>query len=156
MAGPAMKISIVDKGFGALLTKIEKNNDVRSEIGVIDAEDPETAMIARVHELGLGNNPQRSFMRATVAKNRQRYALLVKRAFAKFMDGDWTMFQAMRAVGEEIRSDIQQAIIKGVPPALKAATIASKRRRGLPRPRTALYASGKLYEAIKLRIKGVR
>ncbi len=156
MAKSAMKVSIVDKGLDRLLARVSAKDDAAVEVGVLDAADAETVLIAQVHELGLGNAPQRSFLRATVTKNRQRYAELSKRAYAKFVDGDWSLVQALTAVGEEIRSDIQKTIIKGIPPRLQTETVKSKRRRGLPRPGTALYATGKLYEAIKARLVGVR
>jgi hypothetical protein len=55
-------------------------------------------------------------------------------------------------VGVEIKSDIQRAIMKGLPPPLKEETVASKKRRGLPRAKIALYATGKFFESIRMRI----
>ncbi len=157
MARSAMKVSIVDKGLGAVLARLisAASQDAGVEAGSIGG-GKETATIARVHELGLGNNPQRSYLRATVARHRVRYAELSRRAFGKYMDGDWTLAQALTALGVELQSDIKKAIIKSIAPALKLQTITRKRRLGMPRPRTALYATGKFYESIKFRLKGVR
>jgi hypothetical protein len=154
-----MRVSVVDKGLGAMFARVSvAHTDAGVEVGVIEAEDPETALIAKVHEHGSEKRkiPQRSFLRSTVARNRERYVQLAKRAYSKFLDGNWSLVQALNAVGHEIKADIRRTIIKGIPPDLKKATISSKRRRGLPRPRTALYATGKLYEAIKTRLAGVR
>lgn len=154
MAKGGIKVSIVDKGLDSVLGRLSIKADLGIEIGVLEAEDPETAKIARIHELGLGNMPQRSFLRSTMEKNRRRYADLVARAMGKFTDGTWSLSQALTAVGAEIRSDVQKTIMKGIPPPLQDETVKRKRRKGLPRPRTALYATGKLFEAIKMRLKG--
>lgn len=154
MAAP-VSVRIVERGLKVLLDRAKNIDGTRgAEIGVINASDPETAMIARVHELGLGTAPQRSFLRATVERNRARYVELSKRVYAKVLDGVWTIEQGLAVVGQEVLADVQKAILKRIPPPLQDATVASKKSRGLPRPKTPLFATGKLYNSIRLRIRG--
>ncbi len=149
----AMKMQVVDKGLGGLFARVRGiDPSVAGEVGVIDPADPETSLIAKVHELGLGNNPQRSFLRATMELNKARYTKLASKAYANFLDGKWSVEQAMKAVNVEIVADIQKRIMKGIKPALEKATVASKKRRGLTRAKTALYATGKLFASIKERV----
>ncbi len=150
-----MSLTVKDKGFDGLFARVKGiNTTVAGEVGVIEPEDPETTYIARVHELGLGNNPQRSFLRKTMDLYRDRYRKLATQAYGNFLDGKWTITQAMKAVNVEIVADIQKRLLRGIPPKLESATVRSKERRGLPRPKTALYATGKLFNAIKERVVG--
>jgi hypothetical protein len=153
MARGGFSVNIVDRGLTKLLKRVkDMPDDAHASVGVIAPSDPETALIARVHELGLGTAPQRSFLRRTIVAGKQRYAALAKRDFTAAPEGKITFERALSLVGIEIKADVQATIIRGVPPALKPATVKRKRRLGLPRPKTALYATGKLYEAIKMRI----
>lgn len=149
----AAEITVVDRGLAKILARC-KNFPAQAEarVGVIAAADPETALIARVHEYGLGTAPQRSFLRRTVERGKRRYAALSKRVFGEALEGLIDFERAISIVGIEIKADIQSAILKGIAPALKPATVARKRRLGMPRPKTALYATGKLFESIKMRI----
>jgi hypothetical protein len=149
-----VEIKTDDKGLNGVFARVLKSprSKFGAEVGVFD--DPESAEIAAIHELGRGNVPARSFMRATLERNRRKYAALSKRLFGRWLDGDMTVMQASAAIGETIRDDMQRAILKGVPPPLKEATVSAKRRRGLPRPSTALYATGRLFNAIKVRLLG--
>lgn len=151
-SGKGITIQVVDAGLAALFIRVDKAAAILpSEIGVIGG-DAETGYIARVHEEGRGNNPQRSFLRATMAAGRKRYAALSKRAYGKFLDGSWSLQQAMMAVAVEVKSDIQARILRGIAPALQAETVDSKRRAGMPKPRTALFATGKLFNSIRVRL----
>lgn len=153
MAKSGISVTIKDKGMDDLMARVRSiAAESAAEIGIIEAEDPETAMIARAHELGLGNVPQRSFLRRTIEAGRRRYPNMCKQAFARVLDGSWSMDQALRAVGEEIASDVKVTIMKGVEPVLQGRTVRRKTKLGLPRPKTPLYATGKMYEAIKMRI----
>lgn len=150
--GKSIEIKVVDKGLDALFVRINKASAILpSEIGVIGA-DSDTGYIARVHELGLGNAPARSFLRATIEAGKRRYTGMSKVAYGKFIDGAWSIQQAMMAVAVEIKSDIQARILRGIAPALQPATVAGKKRKGMPKPKTALFATGKLFNSIRVRL----
>lgn len=99
---------------------------------------------------GQGRPPKRSFLRATAEKFKSKYARLAGMGYGNFLDGRWNIQQAMTAVGIEAVADIQAAIIKGIDPKLVKSTVMAKQRKGLPRPKTALYATGKLFNAIRM------
>ena len=150
--GAGIEIKVVDKGLDALFIRINRAAAILpSEIGVIGG-DSETGFIARVHELGLGNAPARSFLRATIDAGRKKYTRLSKTAYRKFLDGEWTIQRAMMAVAVEIKADIQARIVRGIPPELAEATVRAKRRAGMPKPRTPLFATGKLFNSIRVRL----
>lgn len=150
--GKGITIQVVDAGLAALFIRIDRSAAILpSEIGVIGG-DAETGFIARVHEEGRGTAPQRSFLRATMVGGRKRYAALSKRAYAKFLDGSWTLPQAMMAVAVEVKSDIQARILRGIAPALAEETVDAKRHSGMPKPRTPLFATGKLFNSIRVRL----
>lgn len=150
--GDGIQIRVVDKGLDALFIRINRAAAILpSEIGVIGS-DSETGFIARVHELGLGNAPARSFLRSTMETGRRRYTAMTKIAYGKFLDGAWSIQQAMMAVATEIKSDIQARILRGIAPALRAQTVKAKRRAGMPKPKTALFATGKLFNSIRVRL----
>lgn len=160
MAKPQIQISVKEGpngGLDGLIARLTApKNDIlgRLEVGVISAEDDETAFIARVHEFGTDTIPQRSFLRSTLAANRTKYIGLSKTAMQHYTDGDWTMKKSLTSVGIEIQADIKKTIMKNVPPPLAEETVKAKMRQGLSRARIALYASGKLYNSIHYRIIG--
>lgn len=147
------EIIIKDKGLSVLFARVAKvPDDAACHVGVMG--DPELVKIAAYHELGGKGRrpPMRSFLRRTAEAFKRKYAEIARAAYAKFLDGTWTMDQALTAVGIEAVSDVRRTIIKSVPPALADSTIRQKERKGLPRPRTALYGAGKLYAAIRMLI----
>ncbi len=152
-----MTVKDLNGGVDGLIERMTAPRDDilgKLEVGVISEGDEETAFIARVHEFGTDTIPQRSFLRSTLAANRTRYIALSKTAMQKYVDGDWTMKKSIASVGIEIQADIKRTIMKGVAPALAEETVKAKMRKGLSRARTALYASGKLYNSIRYRIIG--
>lgn len=149
------EIGFVDKGLKGVFGRVRHAAgfvpDV--EVGAIDSA-PETVMIARVHELGLGTAPQRSFLRRTIEIGRHRYAAISKRVFGLYLDGRMSLAHAIQSVGIEMVSDVKARIMKGIPPPLKEETVARKKRLGMPRPSIALLATMRLFNSIKLRVRG--
>lgn len=146
----AMEVRIEDRGLSVLFIRVKGAPDeIQSRVGVHG--DSELALIASVHEMGSldGHTPKRSYLRRTAELFRTKYEKIAQKAYANFLDGEWTLEQAMTAVGVEAVSDVKRSILKGIPPKLQPATVRSKQRRGLPRPKTPLYGAGKLFEAIR-------
>ncbi len=157
MARPQVEITFNDNGLEGLFARVKAANpDAGVDIGVIDPDDNETALVAAVHEMGSpeANIPARAPFRRTMEANKSKYNAITAQAFKQWLDGKMSLDQAMLAVGIEIRSDVQKAIMKGLPPPLQEATVKAKQRLGLPRAKTALYATGKFFEAIKVRLTG--
>lgn len=150
--GKGVEIRVTDHGAEALFIRINRAAKILPcEVGVIDA-DEETARLAAYHEMGTATVPQRSFLRRTMEIGRSRYAKISKWAYGRFLDGDWTIQQALAEVGNTIKSDIQARILRGIAPPLRRATVEHKIFEGMVRPRTALYATGKLFNSIKMRL----
>ncbi len=123
--------------------------------------DPESglsnAVLARIHEYGTETIPARSFIRAPLRLNQQRYKKLGAELMKRYVSGEVKDLQlAIMPLGYAMLSDIQAALQRGISPVLKDATVASKRRHGYPRPDVALYATGSLFNSIKIKYEGAR
>lgn len=160
MIGASAKVTFSDKGLKALLEKVRASGKHALEVGVFDG-GPELALIASVHEFGApeANIPQRSYLRSTMLEGQKRYGSLLKSLLKSWQEGELTLEAALYRLSVTIVGDVQKRILRGELPdregtihPLKPATVASKQRRGLARPGIALYATGRLYNAIKARV----
>jgi len=82
--------------------------------------------VASFHEFGRGNNPERSFIRATVDGNSSKYVQLVRKLAADVVAGRITEKRALEVIGQRVESDIKTRIEDGIPPPLAEVTIARK------------------------------
>jgi hypothetical protein len=101
-----------------------------------------TAYIASVHEFGRGNNPERSFLRATIEENKNKYAELEKKLIGRIIDGKITAEQALELIGQQAKSDVQTKIRTLRTPPNTAETI---KRKGSSNP---LIDTGQLRQSI--------
>lgn len=99
---------------------------VRGEDAQREGGGPSNVEIAEFHEFGLGNNPERSFIRATIDNNVLVYRLLVKGLAKKVYRLKMTERDALTILGMKVKSDIQKRIREGIAPELKPATKARK------------------------------
>jgi hypothetical protein len=145
-----------------LVRRIEAGK-VRVSIGVHQEDgarrDPHTgltnAQIASFHEFGTETVPARSFIRAPLRENRERYKALGATLMRKYVNGEESNLQRLAMqLGNEMLSDMQARLIRGIPPRLQPDTVAGKRRHGYARPDVALYATGALYASIKIKYEG--
>lgn len=150
-------VNVTKKSQQALTVGVHKEESVRAREG--ESNDSATVQraltnveIAQIHELGLGV-PKRPFLHGTFFANRAKYKKLSAETLRKFVHGD-ELSRGLLRMGQVMVSDVQRAIIKGVPPALATGTVKSKKRRGLPRAAVALYATGALFNAIKAKLVG--
>lgn len=87
--------------------------------------------LATVHEFGSkdGRVPQRSFIRATCDAGQQKYIKLMAKLQGMYIDGKIALKQALSMLGSVVEKDIIQTINRGLEPALKPATIKSRRKK---------------------------
>lgn len=111
--------------------------------------------LAYIHEYGTETIPARSFIRAPIHANRQKYKALGAQLMRRYVKGEVTnLQQAIWPLGLEMLADVQTTLQQGIRPRLKDATIEAKKHKGYPRPHVALYATGALYAAIKIKYEG--
>jgi len=107
--------------------------------------------VAGVHEFGSVKRgiPARSFMRPTANAN----YIAWRDTFADLLRRGKTTKQALELVGEEMRGDIIERILRMKSPKLLPATIARKREEYPTNATNLLRASGMLVRTIKAKVK---
>jgi hypothetical protein len=140
----AITISDKDTGFKKIMSEMKKleskpyvkigvqgadaskDKKVRNDDGTItDVSGITVVDIATFHEFGYGV-PERSFLRATIDQNRDKYYAIVKELKNEIFAGKMTTENASKILGEKIKSDCQQRITDGIDPPLSSETIANK------------------------------
>lgn len=132
LQGKATQINV---GFAAGIP--HKNDD--------GSEAPYTvAQIAAVHEFGAPNAgiPERSFLRAGIARNVSKYKALNRKSILGILKGTTTMEQGLGLLGELAKGDVQSEIRNGDHAPLKESTI---NRKGSSQP---LIDTGQMRQAV--------
>ncbi len=83
--------------------------------------------VAFWNEFGTRRIPQRSFIRATVDANAQKYAFLITRLARAVYRGKRTVKEALTALGIAVQGDIRRRISNGIAPPNAARTVARKK-----------------------------
>lgn len=91
--------------------------------------------------------PMRSFIRATVDQNTEKYQSQARQLIDDIVAGKTTKFQALATMGLVIESDIKGNIRRGLSPGLRPETI---RRKGSDKP---LIDRGILWNSIRYVVK---
>lgn len=111
--------------------------------------------LAHIHEYGTEHLPARSFVRAPLRENKQKYKALGATLMRKYVKGEVRTLQAaIMPLGVMMLGDMQARLLRGIAPPLMHDTVEGKKRKGYPRPHVALYATGSLYASIKVRYEG--
>ena len=131
--------------------------------GAMYEDGTPVASVAAVHEFGAAHVPARSFMRSTLEQKGERWGQILRHEM-KRLKGDAR--RALTSLGEVASKDMQKAIEDGLSPALKAATILAKERRGKDnkvidrkrnqgksRPELPLVDTGTMQEAISYEVR---
>ncbi len=86
------------------------------------------AQLAAIHEFGAPsvNIPERSFIRGTFKESREKLEHLAERLARGILSDKISVQRALEMLGTWAVAAIQARIRAGIPPALKAATIARK------------------------------
>ena len=153
------KITDKDNGYKALMVSLVGPKPV-VHVGILEAKGAEqhensehtVAEIASFHEFGLGNNPERSFIRGYCDEQQDTVLAFMKVAMQSVRDGKYKWDVLLERVGLFVQSGIQKRISDGIPPPLKEATIKRKTRDG-KRGETPLINTGQLRAAISFAIR---
>ncbi|MDR3037878.1 MAG: hypothetical protein LBV21_01065 [Candidatus Adiutrix sp.] len=118
--------------------------------GATYSDGSPAAAIAAIHEFGTANIPPRSFLRSTLAEKHKEWAEAGGQMLA-ITKGDAR--KALAFTGELSSKDIQAKLSEGrVTPALKAATVAAKAKKGKQYPDIPLVDTGTLMESISYEV----
>jgi hypothetical protein len=105
-----------------------------------------TAEVASFHEFGLGNNPERSWLRGWFDEKKETNRQAMVEHAKAVVKGKLQPNQMMERLGQKFVGEIQERISAGIPPELKAATI---RRKGSSTP---LIDTGQLRTAVTYKV----
>ena len=86
--------------------------------------------VAEAHEFGLGNNPERSFLRAWFDGMQLENEILVERVTEQMFQGNLTRKQGMGLLGAHFVGEIQKFIADRIDPPLRDETIRRKQLAG--------------------------
>lgn len=145
-----VKVTKIDKDFGYDEIKRYTSRTRRTtlQVGVLQGEHDKAEMpvaeLAAIHEYGLGNNPERSFLRATLQEQQSVYDALFNRSTKDSIAKRYT------AIGKQAVADIREKIDRHIPPPLAESTIAQK---GHDHP---LIDTEQLYNSLTFTVKGSR
>ncbi len=149
------KITDRDRGFKALVKNMAKQSRKPTvDVGVLAEEDSRddafgNVQLGTVHEFGSGNGhiPERSWLRATIEENRERYRALERKLAAAVLRGKLAPETALGRLGAKIVGDIQTRIAAGIDPELEEST---KERKGSDKP---LIDTGQLRQSITWEVR---
>jgi hypothetical protein len=152
MAKPA-RIKDIDKGYKALMAEIHKRG-IQLSVGVHEAEgsdehsgDLTILDIATIHEFGLGNSPERSFIRGWADEKTDEHRTTLGQLGTAVLERKLTIELALERFGVLAVAQVQDRIRSGIEPELEQATIA---RKGSSTP---LIDSGQLRSSISYEVK---
>lgn len=154
-----MSVRVTDRGATQLLLRaalLAKRCSV--SVGVNDAaghyEDGTAVVdVAEAHEFGLGNVPQRSFLRAWFDKKRGAFGPDLNKLARNVLKNGIGPMAALQVLGDRYVVEIQERMDKHIPPALQKDTVTRKARTGSTTPNTPLEDTHRLRNSIKARVK---
>lgn len=134
-----MTVETVVDNLGKILKGIEKLRKTDVLVGVPAAETerqdpgPTNAMLAYVHDNGASEAgiPPRPFMNPGIRRVQAQIAKRAHDAGTAALEGrSADVTRNFEAIGIEAENSIKAVIDEGIPPPLKPATIAARKRRG--------------------------
>lgn len=147
------RITDRDRGYKSLVRRIGKMSRKAAILTVGIHDDAgstgglSVAAVGGFHEFGMGNNPERSFLRSWFDEKEADIADMMTKAEVGVYKGTTTQEQALERLGLRFVGEVQAKIVGGIPPANDPATIA---RKGSSTP---LIDTGHLKSAIKHKVK---
>jgi hypothetical protein len=131
--GRFVKIEDRDHGYSKLLRGAAKASrgatldlGVLGEAGSEQRGDVQLAELALIHELGLGNVPERSWLREWFDANLSPNRKAIRNAMAKVARGKLTTDQALELLGLRWAGEIKQRISSGIAPPNAPETVEKK------------------------------
>ncbi len=131
-----VKIKDTDKGYRKMLKLLTSGKKPVVQVGIFGEKGAETHKdsdgltvleVGAFHEFGLGNNPERSFIRGWVDENESKVVeFLGKEVERATKNGAEDFDQGLERLGLFCQSGIQARMSQGIPPPLKKATVDRK------------------------------
>lgn len=157
-------------GLRHMLDSLDIISSQKVEIGVLGPKN--IKKIGVYHELGTNTIPPRAFVRPVMQDMGRAVTEAATEKLMEIAKADWEAKsraqkgrldvpplskykirkELKRMVGKPLQKEMKARILRRIPPPLQPATIAGKKRKGYRLPTTPLYATGKLFNAIKYRI----
>jgi hypothetical protein len=143
-----------DQGLNVLLTRLEWSKGLTLTVGVhgaeggeIDGKGPLTILqVATVHEFGLGNNPERSFIRSWYDEKLTEHTEALRKIGAAVVKGQFTAQVGLERAGNLFVAEVQAKIASNIVPPLKKET---SDRKGST---VALVDTGQMKASIRFKI----
>ena len=135
-----VRITDRDRGYKALMRRVQKAARGRTvKVGLLSGDGAEPAGdgdkslldVATFHEFGIGNNPERSFVRAWFDENINEHKALERKLAESVVKGQNTIESALEKMGLLLSATMQMRIRGGISPANAESTI---RRKGSSTP----------------------
>jgi hypothetical protein len=103
-----------------------RDSDATKRLKHIFKPGPTMAELGEIFEFGLGNNPERSWLRNFMIENGAKLSAKVKRVAEKVVTGEMTAEQGMNLLGLDAVGGIKKRIQANIPPPLAPSTLARK------------------------------
>jgi hypothetical protein len=153
--GARNRIRDVDRGYKKLFRTLKKSRlqdlvvtvGVHASAGGHKSGDLTVAEVGAFHEFGLGNNPERSFIRAWFDETKGTNRKLLLAVYRKVLKGDLDEARALGVMGAAFAGQIQERISKGIPPELAPETV---ERKGSSKP---LIDTGQLRASVTFEVR---
>lgn len=128
-----MGVKVTNRNGGVikeLIARLEHRMNVKVGVQGSDATKPHGPVtvvdIAAIHEFGLGNNPERSWLRAWFDENQGEATAKLRSGMQNVIAGKISIETLGRALGLWAQTSMQARIAAGISPGLAAETIARK------------------------------
>lgn len=122
-----------DRGFKALVRRVKGARNRAITVGVHSGEGGAPAAgggtvadVASINEFGLGNVPERSFVRAWADENKSENADLLRKIGESIVRGSGTVEDGLERAGLVMAASMQKRIAGGIGPENAPSTIAKK------------------------------
>lgn len=153
--GARNTIRDVDRGYKKLFRNLKKHRrqdlvvtvGIHAAAGGHKAGDLTVAEVGAFHEFGLGNNPERSFIRAWFDETKSTNRKLLRAVYKKVLLGKLDEAAALGIMGAAFAGQIQQRIASGIAPALAPETV---ERKGSSTP---LIDTGQLRSSVTFEVR---
>lgn len=147
--GNAVRFGWITNPLDSRVNRGDANDKMRDDRGITT---PTTvAEVARAHELGRGNVPERSMLKGTMVRRRKKIAALQVRTTKAVIAGRVDAKTAMSVVGEGILTEIKDRMVKGIPPPLTERRKREKKRSGTGKD-TPLINWGVMLDSVRFKI----
>ena len=146
MAGTA-RVTDRDRGYRKMRKRVADLAKAKGiTVGIHSDAGGESVAVASVHEFGLGNVPERSFVRSWADSNKSKHADILRKLGIGVVRGENSR-SAMEKAGLVLVADMRQNIRGGIDPENAPATIA---RKGSSTP---LIDTGQLVSSISHKVE---